>query len=90
MLMFNGRRPAIRTLRGWAISMLRKPEPSESATCTAGCRTVLIRMPASAPSPSPVKIRRMAFLPSGLLLKFVTRSIRSVTPVQNVHRNVSK
>ena len=36
MLMTKERRPAIRTLRGWAISILQKPAPSASARSTAG------------------------------------------------------
>jgi hypothetical protein len=43
MLMTKDRRPAIRTLRGWAISVLLEPAPSASARSTAGCKTVPIR-----------------------------------------------
>jgi hypothetical protein len=60
MLMTKECKPAIRTLRGWAISVCRRRAPSANASNTAGCRTAPIRMPASAPSPKPAGIHRVS------------------------------
>jgi hypothetical protein len=62
MLMFRERRPAIRTLRGRAISVLQEVGPSASARSTARCWTAPIRMLASAPSILLAGIRRSASL----------------------------
>jgi hypothetical protein len=44
MLMTSERRPAIRTLRGWALYVLHEAAPSKSARNTVGCRIAPIRM----------------------------------------------
>ncbi|MEH2506799.1 hypothetical protein V1290_005610 [Bradyrhizobium sp. AZCC 1578] len=62
MLMFKERRPTIRTLRGWAISVLQEPVQSANARSMVGCRTVSIRTPGSAASLLLVRINRQAFL----------------------------
>ncbi len=64
----------------------KKPERSESARSTAGCRIELIPMPESVPSLSPVKIPRPESLRTRLLPKFVTCSVQSVTPAQSARR----
>jgi hypothetical protein len=46
------KRPATRTLRGWAIAVLREAGAIRNARSTAGCRTAPIRTLASAPSTS--------------------------------------
>jgi hypothetical protein len=38
------RRPAIRTLRGWAVSVLQEAGAIQECESTAGCRTAPIRM----------------------------------------------
>ncbi|MHC2531885.1 hypothetical protein ACVJMY_001454 [Bradyrhizobium diazoefficiens] len=62
MLMTKERRPAIRTLRGWATSVLQ--EVGAIRECTAGCRTAPTRTPAIALMISLVGIHRQAFLPT--------------------------
>ena len=50
MLMTRERRPAIRTLRGWAINVLNEAGAIRECEDHAGCRTAPTRMRASAPS----------------------------------------
>ena len=48
MLVMKERRPAIRTLRGWAISVLQEAGAVSECESTAGCKAVLIPMPETA------------------------------------------
>ncbi|MEY9441707.1 hypothetical protein ABIF14_008798 [Bradyrhizobium elkanii] len=47
MLMFKKRRPAIRTLHGWAVSVLNEAGPIRECGRTAGCRIAATRTPMS-------------------------------------------
>lgn len=68
MLMTKGKRRAIRTLRGWAISVLDEAG-SASAKSAVGRRTEPTRMPANAPSKLPSRISRPEFLRTKLSQK---------------------
>jgi hypothetical protein len=45
MLLAKERRPALRTIAGWARPFCSRPAQSANARTTAGCRTAPIRIP---------------------------------------------
>jgi hypothetical protein len=90
MLMTKQRRPTIRTLRGWAISMLREAGAIRGCEEHGWMQDRADPTPESAPSLSLVSIPRPVSLATRLLPRFVTYSIQSVAPAQNARREVRK
>ena len=62
MLFMKERRPAFRTIEGWARSVCSKQAPSANAKSMGGRRTAWIRMPASTHFKSLGRIRPPASL----------------------------
>jgi hypothetical protein len=83
LVMFRKTKPAIRTLRGWAISVLH--EAGAIRECEEHW-TGPTRTHVSARSTSQAKIRRPASLRSRPLRRSVMCWIRSVTPARSARR----
>jgi hypothetical protein len=79
MLMTRERRPAIRTLRGWAISVLQEAGAIRECEEHGWMQDRGDRTPVSAPSTSRARIRRLACLRNSPPQRFATCWIRSAT-----------
>jgi len=71
---------------GWAISVLQEAGAIRECDEHGWSRTASIRMPASAPSSSPARIRRSASLRTRPWPRFGTRWTRSATPAWSARR----
>lgn len=84
MLMVKHPRPAIRTLHGWEISILRDSGAISEVSTTAGCKTEQIHTRATEPSRWLVTIHRGAFLPMPLQHRCWKSWSLSVTPAPSI------
>jgi hypothetical protein len=88
MLMTKERRPAIRTLRGWAISVLNDAGAIRECEEHGWMQDRADPHAASGPSLSPVSTRRPASLQMKPWRKSATFSTRSATPARSVRRRL--
>jgi hypothetical protein len=83
MLMTSERRPAIRTLRGWAIHVLQEAGAIRECEEHGWMQIAPIRMRGSGPSISPVETRQQASPPMKPWPRFATCWTRSAIPARN-------